>query len=431
MSTTGLAVHYGDETGLAQWRDPETVLAEAQRSAEALGRVIALKKNPVIFNGEQYLELEDWQTVGKFYGLTAKVLETRYVEYGGVTGWEAVAVCIDKNGTEVSRAESMCMTDEATWGAVPVYEWKDILDANGKKQWVEGKGGKKGYYKAEKTQVGTQPKPSFQLRSMAQTRACAKAFRQVLSWVVVLGGFRPNVAEEMIESQLGPDEPQQTRQPVQQPQRASEKAKAATTQPEPQKQQDEAPLTISGTIETSKAGGKDTTWLTVDKKLICVEPDKMKDEMAEGNFLKATVKPHQSDKIGTYYKIVEVLECSSVVDAEVEETVEQPAEGQQVLEGLKSSGAVKTGAQVEATAAAKEKSWKAHVGHDPEKHITYKQGNLLFKIQGGRELSEETVKNYLKEKLGVEHRYLIPKERFAEVLDDLDPDEEYHERKEK
>jgi len=189
---------YGQTIALTEWRDPEAHLAEAQQAAAALGRVIAMKPKPVIFNGEQYLELEDWQTVGKFYGYTAKVESTNHVEYGGVTGWEATAVVIDKHGTEVGRAESMCMTDEKNWGAVPVYEWQDVLDKNGKKIWDESKK----RYKSNKVQAGTEPKPTFQLRSMAQTRACAKAFRQVLSWVVVLGGFKPNVAEELIDSQM-------------------------------------------------------------------------------------------------------------------------------------------------------------------------------------------------------------------------------------
>ena len=37
----------------------------------------------------------------------------------------------------------------------------------------------------------------FTLRSMAQTRASAKALRNVLAWVAVLGGFKPTPVEEM------------------------------------------------------------------------------------------------------------------------------------------------------------------------------------------------------------------------------------------
>lgn len=42
-------------------------------------------------------------------------------------------------------------------------------------------------------------KPLFMLKSMAQTRACVKALRNVLAWVVVLAGFKPTPAEEIIE----------------------------------------------------------------------------------------------------------------------------------------------------------------------------------------------------------------------------------------
>jgi hypothetical protein len=139
-------------------RDPSAVLQEAQRAAAALKDVIDRKAKPVRLNGETYLEFEDWQTVGRFYGVAAKVVETRPVEAGEVRGWEARAVAIHAaSGIEVSAADSMCLNDEPNW----------------------------------------RNKPSFQLRSMAQTRACAKALRNVLSWVVVLGGYRPTPAEEM------------------------------------------------------------------------------------------------------------------------------------------------------------------------------------------------------------------------------------------
>ena len=51
---------------------------------------------------------------------------------------------------------------------------------------------------AEKVQVGETATPLFQLRSMAQTRACAKALSNLFKWVVVLAGYRPTPAEEMI-----------------------------------------------------------------------------------------------------------------------------------------------------------------------------------------------------------------------------------------
>ena len=138
-------------------RAPEQVLEEAKRAAKALADVVKNKKKPVIMNGEQYLEFEDWQTVGRFYGVTVKVVSTMFIEYGEVKGFEARSEAIRVDGAVISAAEAMCLNDEPNWKS----------------------------------------KPLFQLRSMAQTRACAKALRNVLAWVVVLAGYRPTPAEEM------------------------------------------------------------------------------------------------------------------------------------------------------------------------------------------------------------------------------------------
>lgn len=139
-------------------RAPKQVLAEAQEAAKALQGVISNRKNAVKFNGKHYLSFEDWQTCGRFYGVTAKIVSTEVVEIDGTKGFIARAEAINtQTGQVISAAESMCMNDEPNW----------------------------------------QKKPLFQLRSMAQTRAAAKSLRNVLAWVVVLAGYEPNVAEEM------------------------------------------------------------------------------------------------------------------------------------------------------------------------------------------------------------------------------------------
>ncbi len=166
---------YEEGKDLAIARAPEIVLEEARRAAKALGDVVSKKKKPVIMNGEQYLEFEDWQTVGRFYGVTAKVVETHFIDYGNAQGFEAKAVALRADGFEISAAEAMCLNDEPNWKS----------------------------------------KPLFQLKSMAQTRACAKSLRNVLAWVVVLAGYKPTPAEEM----TGQDH----RAPIQEPQRKNGK----------------------------------------------------------------------------------------------------------------------------------------------------------------------------------------------------------------
>jgi hypothetical protein len=142
---------------LAMSRAPEIVLQEAAKAAQALRDVIERKPQKVVINGKQFLQFEDWQTLGRFYGVTVAARATNYIEQGRVRGYECHAEAIRADGQVISAAQAMCMDDE--------QKWRD--------------------------------KPLFQLRSMAQTRAQAKALRNVLAWVVVMAGYAPTPAEEM------------------------------------------------------------------------------------------------------------------------------------------------------------------------------------------------------------------------------------------
>ena len=143
---------------LAVQRAPELVLEEAAKAATALRDVIERKPNKCVINGKTFLQFEDWQTLGRFYGVTAAARVTNYLEQGRVRGYECHAEAIlVSTGQVIGAAQAMCMDDEKKW----------------------------------------QDKPLFQLRSMAQTRAQAKALRGVLAWVAVLAGYQPTPAEEM------------------------------------------------------------------------------------------------------------------------------------------------------------------------------------------------------------------------------------------
>lgn len=163
-------------------RAPKQVLAEAIDASKALKSVVSSRKDAVKFNGKQYLTFEDYQTLGRFYGITAKVISTEYVEFGDLKGFLAKAEAIrTETGAVVSAAEAMCLTDEPNW----------------------------------------MKKPLFQLRSMAQTRAAGKSLRNVLAWVAVLAGYDASLAEEMTG-----DEHQS--QPKQDPPKPPQEKKAET-----------------------------------------------------------------------------------------------------------------------------------------------------------------------------------------------------------
>jgi hypothetical protein len=161
---------------------PDIVLENARTAAKALADVLSNKSKKVIMNGEQYLEFEDWQTVGQFYGFTVRTGDAVLVEIDGVKGAKARADLIDlKTGMYLGGAEAYCMRDEDHWHTRPKYEWQGE-EPNRKR-----------------VKVGDEVVPWFQLASMAQTRAGSKALRNRLAWVVVLAGYKATPAEEMTE----------------------------------------------------------------------------------------------------------------------------------------------------------------------------------------------------------------------------------------
>lgn len=164
---------------LAVQYPPDVVLAEATKAAKALHDVIESKPTKCVINNKTYLQFEDWQTLGRFYGVTAKASSTKYVEFGEgyelVRGFEATAdALLVASDQVISSAEAMCLDDEPKW----------------------------------------EQKPLFQLKSMAQTRACAKALRNVLAWVVVLAGYEGTPAEELdgtVETVIAPRRKSETK----------------------------------------------------------------------------------------------------------------------------------------------------------------------------------------------------------------------------
>jgi hypothetical protein len=153
------------------------VIAEAQIAAKAIKAIIDAKPKPFKIRGEVYLQFEDWQTVARFYGVTVRVVETKATKIGEAVGFMARAeALLVVNGRVISAADAMCLNDEPKWSTRPVYQFGE----NGRR-----------------VRTGEEKVPLFQLRSMAQTRACAKALRNVLAWVVVLAGYKPTPAEEL------------------------------------------------------------------------------------------------------------------------------------------------------------------------------------------------------------------------------------------
>ena len=232
MNGEALELYQSTGMELAMARSPQAVLEEAGRAAKALKDVVVNTKASIKLGESEHLKSEGWQTLGHFYGLTARITETRFVQYGSAQGWESVAELVHvASGKVISRAESMCMNDEDKWSARAKYEYVYVkksggysIEDPGKDEiiWEDNpaKPGKKRPRK-ERTKIGEERVPQFQLKSMSQTRAISKVHSNVLKWVVVLAGYNPTPAEEVEETddEFGGNEP--ASDAIQQPQRKS------------------------------------------------------------------------------------------------------------------------------------------------------------------------------------------------------------------
>lgn len=148
---------------MSQTVDPEIKLEQATKAAKLLKHAMLQKKKPFILNDEIYPELEDWEMCGQFFGCTAVIISDKYTTEYGAVGFEAIAsIRRIRDGNEVGRATAMCLMDEERWGGKPLYA----------------------------------------IRSMAQTRACSKAFRLVFAWILVLAGYKPTPADEITQEML-------------------------------------------------------------------------------------------------------------------------------------------------------------------------------------------------------------------------------------
>lgn len=200
-------------------RDPALIIDEARRAANALVAVLRRKPSKVMFNGEQYLENEDWQVIGQFFGLTARLESDAYVTYGDAAGWEATAVIVARDGRIVGRQTAMCLNDEEKWSARPRYVWAYCLgkgdhathehtqdDPGPAIVWERADG--RARPRKWRMPMGTEPVPLFQLRSMAQTRASSRVHASVLRFVPVLAGpgYATTPAEEMDAAERVPQD---------------------------------------------------------------------------------------------------------------------------------------------------------------------------------------------------------------------------------
>jgi hypothetical protein len=135
--------------------NPRVALERMADVASALVDVIEARKLYATINGHRHITAEGWTTLGGMLGVVPVVTETRANDTGDGIVARVEARTLD--GRVVGAAEAECSRAERTW--------KD--------------------------------RDPYALRSMAQTRAIARALRAPLGQIVVLAGYEPASSEEM------------------------------------------------------------------------------------------------------------------------------------------------------------------------------------------------------------------------------------------
>lgn len=139
---------------------PAAIVARASEVATALAAVVKARQLAVRISGREHVRVEGWTLLGTMLGVFPVCTWTRQVE----DGFEARVEARTLAGQVVGAAESQCTRSEA--------KWRD--------------------------------RDAFALRSMAQTRATAKALCLPLGFVMSLAGYDATPAEEMPADEATP-----------------------------------------------------------------------------------------------------------------------------------------------------------------------------------------------------------------------------------
>lgn len=142
------------ELGIVRASNPKELVARATEAADALAAVIESRKLYSNIQGKKFVRCEGWTTLAAMLGVTPHEIGVTEAE-GAFTATVELRRLTD--GQPVSRASAECGPDEPTWA-------KRARNAR---------------------------------RSMALTRATAKACRMAFSWIMALSGYEVTPAEEM------------------------------------------------------------------------------------------------------------------------------------------------------------------------------------------------------------------------------------------
>jgi hypothetical protein len=170
-----------DAMNLGLVGEPDQIVARATKACTTLMKIVEERKLFEDIGKARHLKVEAWLLCAHFFGVTTRLVSVVPVvdEMSGAAGFEATVEGYHlQSGRVIGQAAARCLNDEENWGLRPKYKKGD----NGQRE-----------------RVGDVATPSFQLESMAQTRATSKVLASLFRWVVILGGGKVSgtPAEEM------------------------------------------------------------------------------------------------------------------------------------------------------------------------------------------------------------------------------------------
>jgi len=169
--------------------DPDAIVAQASKVATALANVIEkqdLAKN--LGGRKKHVEIEGWQIAGTFLGAQPVITDVQRVE----PRTEFPVVTKRKKWGKVDGKRQIVEETEDRWTCVG---WS--FDAVAEVRTMDGRVIGRGEATCSREEQNWMNSTDSAVKGMAQTRACSRALRQALGFIVGLAGYSATPQEEM------------------------------------------------------------------------------------------------------------------------------------------------------------------------------------------------------------------------------------------
>jgi hypothetical protein len=170
---------------VAERNDPADMVQVASRLATVLKDIVDRQHLYAEIKGKKYPTVEAWMTIARLDNVVAREARTPVRNDDG--SYEAFAELVRlSDGMVIGGASALCgAPDDEPWGGTPPKYGKPALP----------------------------PRAEHARRSMAQTRATSRAFRQQYSWIMALAGYEPTPADEMPHEEQSKAAPERSPSP--------------------------------------------------------------------------------------------------------------------------------------------------------------------------------------------------------------------------